>query len=61
MTPTQTEVAVRCFCGNRLSFAKATRKQVICEKCHQPLPMKAIRQALAVTAEAKTRKPLLTV
>jgi len=39
-------VAVKCFCGNSMSINPRARKAVTCNKCHQPLPMQAIRLAV---------------
>lgn len=43
----KTEVNVRCFCGNSLAVNPRARKEIICDRCHQPVPMKAIRLAIA--------------
>ncbi len=48
-------VAVRCFCGNSMSLNPRARRAVLCDKCHQPLPMKAIRMAVAARAKETTR------
>lgn len=42
----EAEVAVRCFCGESLSVNPRSRREVICQKCHQPLPMQAIKMAV---------------
>lgn len=53
-------VAVKCFCGNSMSVNPRARKAVVCDKCHQPLPMKAIKTAVEFrTREAERRNPLV--
>ena len=39
------KINVRCFCGNSIAVSKNFRKEVVCVKCHQALPMQAIRIA----------------
>ena len=58
--PTRSTVAVRCFCGNAMTVSPRARKAIVCEKCHQPLPLKAIKMALEDRArrEALTPQPL---
>ncbi len=58
--PTRSTVAVRCFCGNAMTVNPRARKAIVCEKCQQPLPLKAIKMALDDRArrEAFTSQPL---
>ncbi len=44
-TPGST-VQIKCFCGNSMSVNPRARKAVVCDKCHQPLPMQAIKMAV---------------
>ena len=50
-------VAVKCFCGNSMSINPRARKAVTCNKCHQPLPMRAIRLAVEFRARASGDTP----
>ena len=49
---TGSTVQIKCFCGNSMSVNPRARKAVVCDKCHQPLPMKAIKMAV----EFRTRE-----
>lgn len=53
----KTEVTVRCFCGNRLAVNLRARKEIICDRCHQPVPMKAIRAASERGTERGMQSP----
>lgn len=44
-------INVRCFCGNAITVGRNARKSVVCSKCHQPLPMKAIKIAVRAREE----------
>lgn len=50
-------VAVKCFCGNSMSINPRTRKTVTCDKCHQLLPMKAIKLAVEFRDRASGDTP----
>jgi hypothetical protein len=50
---------IKCFCGNSMSLNPRARKAVVCDKCHQPLPMKAIKMAVDFRArETERRSPI---
>ena len=50
-------VAVKCFCGNSMSINPRGKKTVTCDKCHQPLPMKAIKLAVEFRDRASGDTP----
>ena len=53
-------VQIKCFCGNSMSVNPRARKTVVCDKCHQPLPMQAIKMAVEFrTREAERTNPLV--
>ena len=53
-------VQIKCFCGNSMSVNPRARKAVVCDKCHQPLPMKAIKMAIEFRRrEGERRSPLV--
>ncbi len=56
----QAKVRVRCFCGNALEMSPKARKAIVCDKCHQPLPMQAIRRAIVdcENERAERKNPL---
>ena len=43
---TGSTVQIKCFCGNSMSVNPRARNAVVCDKCHQPLPMQAIKMAV---------------
>ncbi len=47
---TGSTVQIKCFCGNSMSVNPCARRAVVCDKCHQPLPMKAIKMAVEFRA-----------
>ncbi|MCH8880521.1 MAG: hypothetical protein IID34_11640 [Planctomycetes bacterium] len=49
---TGSTVQIKCFCGNSMSVNPRAKKAVVCDKCHQPLPMQAIKMAV----EFRTRE-----
>ncbi len=57
---TGSSVQIKCFCGNSMSVNPRAKKAVVCDKCHQPLPMKAIKMAVDFrTREAERTNPLI--
>ncbi|MCH8851959.1 MAG: hypothetical protein IID41_04835 [Planctomycetes bacterium] len=57
---TGSAVQIKCFCGNSMSVNPHARKAVVCDKCHQPLPMKAIKMAVEFrTREGERTSPLV--
>ncbi len=52
---TESTVQIKCFCGNSMSVNPRARKAVVCDKCHQPLPMKAIKMAVEFRTRAAER------
>ena len=52
---TGSTVQIKCFCGNSMSVNPRARKAVVCDKCHQPLPMQAIKMAVEFRARDSTR------
>ena len=56
---TGSAVQIKCFCGNSMSVNPRARKGVTCDKCHQPLPMKAIKMAVEFrTRDSARANPL---
>ena len=57
---TGSTVQIKCFCGNSMSVNPRAKKAVVCDKCHQPLPMRAIKMAVEFRArEGERTNPLV--
>ncbi len=53
----ESTVQIKCFCGNSMSVNPRARKAVVCDRCHQPLPMKAIQMAVEFRARESSATP----